>query len=77
MATTDDEAIALCALLGVVIGRPGGKYWRYKLSSGSGFFSDGNAPFGWSGPYDEAHWAARDWLEQHGYTEEAKRIVER
>lgn len=31
MATTDDEAIALCLLLGGVIGQPGGRFWRFKV----------------------------------------------
>lgn len=75
MATTDDEAIALCMLLGGVIGKPGGKYWRFKLGPGeTGSYRDVTGPYGWGGNYDEPHRAAREWLERHGYTEEAKRI---
>lgn len=76
MATTDDEAIALCLLLGVVIDQPGGRYWRYKIGpfEPAGIYKRENAPNGWGGAYDEPHLAAREWLERHGYAEEAKRI---
>jgi len=74
MATTDDEAIALCALLGGELGLPGQKYWRYKLDyPAGGIMAPPDAPAGWSGIYLTPHEAARAWLLEHGYRQEAKK----